>query len=68
MPEPRTPGAVWLAWGTAYWLQRGQSVLARIEFEVESVRTTTQRMPPMLAHRVCSDFASVQAWLARGGR
>ena len=69
MPEPRTPGAVWVAWGESYTLQRGQAVLARIVIDGDDiVRTTTQRMPLMLAHHVCADVAAVQAWLARGGR
>lgn len=68
MPEPRTPGAAWVAWGESYTLQRGQVALARIVIDGDDVRTTTQRMPLMLAHHVCADVAAVQAWLARGGR
>jgi len=68
MPEPRTPGAVWLAWGPDYTLMRGQAVVARISVVDEDMHATSHPMPLHIADYVCADIAALSKWLAKGGR
>lgn len=67
MPEPRSHGAVWVAWGNGYTLRRGNLQLAHVGLAA-SCHVEVSPLPLVDSLHVTADVAALVHWLSRGGR